>query len=105
MARESRSVWQRRVERWTRSGLSGAEFASRVGVKEATLRHWKWQLARGVLNSAPAAEFIEVPPALTTSLVSAGVFELALADGRQLRIPAAFDAASLRRLLAVLTEA
>jgi hypothetical protein len=46
MVRISRDEWAKRIERWTDSELTGAEFAAKIGVKEATLRHWKWALAR-----------------------------------------------------------
>jgi hypothetical protein len=44
MAKGRREQWKKRVEQWVESGLGGAEFAARAGLKESTLRHWKWQL-------------------------------------------------------------
>src|SRR6266851_6793007 len=46
MPRISREEWAKRIERWIDSGLTGAEFAAEIGVKETTLRHWKWALSR-----------------------------------------------------------
>ena len=102
MARSSRAVWQRRVAQWVESGADGAEFAARLGVKEATLRHWKWRLAQGGRTGHSAAQFIEVVPAVSAQLVSAWAFELVLGTERRLRIPGSFDEAALRRLLSVL---
>src|SRR6266851_7518581 len=33
-----RDEWAKRIEQWAESGLSGAEFAREIGVKEGTLR-------------------------------------------------------------------
>lgn len=113
MARASRAEWAKRVAEWTESGLSGAEFAGKAGLKEATLRHWKWQLGRGRRKrrarqrptaAAAALSFIEVKPALTSQLVAGELFEVILRDGRRVRVPPSFDEAALRRLLVVLEE-
>ncbi len=103
MARASRSVWARRVEQWTRSGLSGAEFAARLGVKEATLRHWKWQLGHGpeTALSVRRPAFVEVLPPPTHE--SAESLEVVLGDVR-VRVPVGFDEETLRRLLRVAGE-
>jgi hypothetical protein len=44
MARESREVWVKRVERWRESGLTAAEFAAEVGINAGSLRHWSWRV-------------------------------------------------------------
>jgi hypothetical protein len=117
MARESRETWTKRVERWAESGLTAKEFAAEVGVNSATLMHWKYRLAaeaRGAstLSAEPkqdAVSFVEVQatapdiePARKTSPPPA--FELVFASGATVRIPAGFDAATLRRLLDVMTR-
>lgn len=110
MARASRAEWTKRVAEWAESGLSGAEFAEKAGLKEATLRHWKWQLGRerrqrrARKRPAAKAAFVEVRPALTAQLVAADGFELVVREGLRVRVPPSFDDAALRRLLAVLTE-
>jgi hypothetical protein len=45
VARESRDVWLKRVERWRESGLRANEFAAELGVNAATLAEWKYRLA------------------------------------------------------------
>jgi len=97
--------------------MTAAEFAAEISVKEATLRHWKWALDREarepgweaavarrrrrersaqfvelVTKAAPGVDGVEVPEP----------FELVFADGLRVRVPAQFDAASLRRMLAAL---
>lgn len=55
MARESREVWTKRVERWRASGLTADEFASEVGIKSNSLRHWSWLLDHEKRGSRPDA--------------------------------------------------
>lgn len=120
MGQERREVWAKRVERWSESGLSGAEYAAEIGVKEGTLRHWKWALGRESRDPGWEAEaarrgrrqeraaFVEVlaPTARSASgSTGAGLIEpleLILRDGLRIRVPSHFDAISLRRLLEAL---
>ena len=39
--RESRAVWERRLVRWEKSGLTRVEFARREGVNPSTLGWWR----------------------------------------------------------------
>lgn len=112
MARESKDVWAKRVERWRDSGLSATEFAAEIGVNENSLRHWGWRMKaeRRERESKPAPKvealaFVEIagpprepePPPPS----SAPAIELVLASGLVVRVPARFEAEALRRLLAV----
>jgi len=106
-----RDEWAKRIEQWTESGLTGAQFAQQIGVKESTLRHWKWQLEKLARTQrvAPACpprdEFVElIAPTRRTSAMSAVLtapkpLELVLDKGLLVRIPGHFDADALRRLL------
>jgi hypothetical protein len=128
MARESREVWAKRVERWRDSGLTATEFAAEVGVNPRTLSYWKWRLGskrgrslssktkkarsrnassrRATSRKKTAAlavrplSFVEVTKA--TSALSGEPFEVELVSGERIRIPSSFDASSLSRLLDVL---
>lgn len=101
MARESRDVWARRVARWARSGLSRDAFAAREGVKATTLAWWRWRLG----STAPATalvrrdvSFVEVEPIVVA--VADERIEIALANGRVVRVPTAgFDDKVLSRVL------
>ena len=93
--RATRATWTKRVEQWERSGLSGADFAARMGVKEATLRHWKWQLGHDERGEAKKATFIEV-----TASNSAPAFEVLVGEVRVI-VPVGFDEDTLGRLLRV----
>ena len=50
MAKTSREVWAKRVERWEASDLTAKEFAAELGVNPRTLSHWKWMLGKGGAN-------------------------------------------------------
>ena len=109
MARESREVWTKRVERWRASGLTADEFASEVGIKANTLRHWSWLLDHEERGSRPDAAgrarsrevpFVEVvTPAAPGSSPSVEPIELVVRDGIRIRVPAVFDADALRRVI------
>jgi hypothetical protein len=105
--RETREAWAKRVERWRASGLTAAEFARRLGVSEKSLRWWKWQLGQPH-DVAPRQAQKAKPPAspLTfvemTAAVQREPFEVVLASGTRVRLPADFDATVLVRLLDVL---
>jgi hypothetical protein len=103
MARESRAVWARRVARWTKSGLSSEEFASREGVKARTLSWWRWHLARETgppprAVARRAAAFVEIEPVMVEAVSER--IEVALANGRVVRVPMTFRDDALVRVLA-----
>jgi hypothetical protein len=104
MRGESREVWQKRVERWSDGGLSAAEFAAEIGVNPRTLTYWKWRFGSEAKKATKprdvAAEvrpmFVEVArPAPQQS----ERFELVIGD-LVVRVPAAFDADELKRIVA-----
>jgi len=110
MARETREIWKKRVERWADSGLTAKEFAAEVGVNVHTLTHWKWRLS-GELAARPATvaafetpSFVEVvaplvgndPPASRSAMQP---LELVLPGGLVVRVPSSFDPAALRRVV------
>jgi len=102
MARASRSEWKARVEQWNASGLTGLEFAARLGVNEGTLRHWKWLLGHERRTRRGRPKFVEIAPATLEAVAEGSRFELVLRDERRLYVPPSFDETALRRLLAVL---
>jgi transposase len=103
MERISRHQWVKWIEQWRRSGLSASEFADRVGVKERTLRYWKWLLGYEARSGVS-------PPALPTPFVEVvGVpaetrrdLELRLPSGVRVRVPSGFLADDLARVLRIL---
>src|SRR5438552_11910922 len=90
---------QRLLARWERSGLTLAEFARRAGLPPGTLGWWRHAL-RGGERTAAAGRFLELP--VQSALTEApATFEVVFADGTVVRVPAAFDAEALDRLLAL----
>jgi hypothetical protein len=91
---------QRALEAWRASGLSLPAWCRRQGVAYERVRRWRSQLAAGQRSSQRTAllpvHLIESEP---TAAVSG--FELELSRGLRLHVPAAFDEASLARLLRV----
>jgi transposase len=113
--RVRRDEWAKRVERWKDSGLTAKEFAGEMGINPRSLVFWKWQLGKGQAadaktSRAPARRLTEsaaraLPMLELTAPASPTRFELELAGGRRLTIPATFEADALRRLLGVLEAA
>jgi transposase len=117
----SRAEWTERVKRWKRSGLSAAEFARREGLKVKQLHWWVWKL--GASSTAPQPDeprFLPVrvvrspaaaastPAVLVTTSppgTAATAIEIALPNGRLVRVPPGFDPATLERVLAIAAEA
>ena len=111
----ARDRWAGLVRRWRRSGQTAREFAEGAGVNAGTLAYWAWRLKRersgtegrqvkrrrSTSASVQGARFVE----LMVDTPEDGRFLLELGDGRRLRIPAAFDAEGLKRLLTALREA
>lgn len=113
MARETREIWKRRVERWADSGRTAKQFAAEIGVNAQTLAYWKWRFSSEATPRPRAAaatalpSFVEVVAPLlaeeapSTSAVSQPL-ELVLPRGLVIRVPPTFDAESLRRVVDVL---
>lgn len=100
--RESRAVWERRLVRWEKSGLTRVEFARREGVNPSTLGWWRSTLKKDV--APPEVSFVEVTmPDLAPT--KPAPIEVVLLNGRTVRVPPAFDAGELARVLAVAESA
>ena len=92
--------WRRRLRDWQRSGLSVSAFCRRLGLAEDRLYAWRRILAQ---RDAEQATFVPVR-LMAEKEIQNGTLEVILASGRRLRVPEGFDAATLRRVLAVLEE-
>jgi hypothetical protein len=94
---------QRLLGRWERSGLPLAEFARRAGMRPGTLTWWRHTLRAGE-RRAGEGRFLELPvrrPLAAAPRPGAAPFEVVLGGDTVVRVPAAFDAEALDRLLAV----
>lgn len=101
--------WHALVGEWAGSGQTQVAFCRQRRIEPGTFAWWKRQLRqRGLAGdvSAGVSEasglFVEVRLSPTGS--SAG-FEVLLAGGRTIRVPAGFDGGELTRLLSVLEPA
>lgn len=85
-----------------RSGESVAAFASREGISDKRLYHW-----RSLLKDHDRPLFIEVEPRAVgrpEDHGSGGLLEVVVRSGRLVRVPPDFDATALRRLVAALED-
>lgn len=103
MEPRSRQEWSSWVRKAEASGLSIAVFAAQHGVSRSGLYYWRRKLReptpRTGKPSRPLAFVRLVPAAPSSSPSSCAPLEVALANGRVIRVPPAFDETSLARLL------
>jgi hypothetical protein len=111
---KTHAEWRQVITQWEQSGLSIPAFAAQIGMSSSAVSYWKKRFERepslgiSALDKTPSA-FVPVtvvteqkPQTPVADARLGAVFEVLLRDGRTLRIPSDFDAASLVRLLAVL---
>jgi hypothetical protein len=91
-------------ERWKSSGLSLRAFGAREGVSYSKLQYWqrKFRDAKPEERKAELAR-IRVMPEVDEAASEAQVFEVCLANGVGLGVPAGFDERELQRLIGVLS--
>ena len=92
-------LWRKRLARWKASGLHLREFCDRAGVTPTAFAHWRKEIAARDARWADAAAPLFVPVKVTPH---PGPLEVALPGGRVVRVPAGFDAAHLRAVIAAL---
>lgn len=92
------------VDAWERSGTSRAEFARSHRIDQRRLARW----IRRLNGAEQGADFHPVQVLRSGTQASthgeAAIFEIQLASGDCLRVPSSFQAADLRRVLAILGE-
>lgn len=106
------SYWRGHVEAWRSSGQSRGEYCAALGLSRKTFGWWVWHLERaerqGLEAEAPRflpVEVAEAPgaePDAAEPVPGDERIEIALPDGLLVRVGTGFDAAALRRVLAVL---
>ena len=101
--RQEWAVWVRKAEA---SELSISDFAARNGVSRSGLYRWRGKLGVSVSGQrapkpSPSLAFVRLDPLLPSSSTTSPPLEVALANGRVIRVPPVFDEASLARLLNV----
>lgn len=93
--RRSRSEWSALVRDWRASGQTASEFARRRRLNARSLSWWRWKLGAEVEH----VDFVELELAGETP--SAHRIEIALGNGRTVRVPDEFDTVALARVLDV----
>ncbi len=91
--------WRRWIGEWQASRLGVRAFCARHGLPTASFYHWRRVLDR---RAAEQTTFVPVQIVADAVPVLTGNLEVVLADGRAVRVAPGFDAATLRRLPAVL---
>ena len=92
--------WRRWIDQWRASGLSVQAFCARHDLAPARFYHWRRVLERRAAEQPAPFEPVQVVADAVPAQASA--LEVDQTDGRAVRIAPGFDAATLRRLLAVL---
>ena len=92
-------LWRRWIGEWQTSGLSVRAFCQRRGLTVASFYAWRRALQRRAAEKATFVPVQVLPDAVQTQT---SALEVLLPDGRTVRVAPGFDAATLRRLLAVL---
>jgi transposase len=105
----TRAEWAGRVERWEKSGLDAETFAARERIKAKQLTWWRWKLGSSrPASSAPPPELRFLPVRVVDGAArpaSSGVpLEIALPNGRVVRVPPGFDPAMLADVLSIASE-
>ena len=96
---EKQRQWRHWIAEWRASGLSVRAFCDRRGLATPSFYHWRRVLER---RAAEEPAFVPVRVEADAVPTQASALEVVLTDGRAVRIAPGFDAATLRRLLAVL---
>jgi hypothetical protein len=100
---ERAKYWAERVAAWEQSGLTQLQFCRQQGLNGGTFAWWKRKLGR---RAAAAPKRRGRPPKSSRSFVevrltgtSPASYEVVLARGRCIRVPAQFDPQTLSRLI------
>jgi transposase len=100
--------WRRLLRLWQASGRTIRAFCAEQGVSQASFFAWRRTIAqRDQPHAAPpesSAAFVPLRVIARPTAPPAQSFEVVLNDDRVVRVPAGFDPASLRQLLAILEE-
>lgn len=90
------------VVAYRRSGLSLAAFARQTGLSARRIGRWRERVSAPAAPAAPTFLPVEV---VTAPAAPGRPLEVVAATGHVVRVPVAFDATTLTRLLAVLAGA
>ena len=103
----TRAEWSERVRKLERSGLEIAEFARREGLKPKQLSWWRWKLGSTKRPATPTEiepRFLPVRVVASAPSHVPAPIEIALSNGRVVRVLPGFDPATLERVLTIAAE-
>ncbi len=100
--RWSREEKERLVAACLEPGVSVSHVARRAGIHSSQLFRWRRELCRRVDAGAPQLIPVEIAPSPERRCGTNGLIEIALDDGRYVRVDRDVDADALRRVLDVL---
>ena len=104
----TRAEWEKRVQRWDKSGLSAAAFAAREGLAVKQLLWWRWKLRTAPVAPAAATPLsflpVHVVDRATPPATASAPIEIVLPNGRIVRVPPGFDPALLGHVLTIAAE-
>jgi transposase len=104
----TRAEWTRRLSRWKKSGKSAEEFAAKEKLDVKLLKWWRWKV-----GPPPAEPSTTLPPRFLPVHVVDTVepptgapspIEIALPNGRVVRVAPGFDSRTLARVLSITAE-
>ena len=105
--------WRRLLRQWRRSDLTVRAFCAEHQVSEPSFYSWRRSIAERDQRATVSVPTVgdddthDQPlfvPLRVVPTAAAMAFEVVLGQGRVVRVPACFDPATLRQLLAVLEE-
>ena len=98
------AYWQKHISKWSKSGLTQAEYCRRNGLSAAAFYWWKGELRRkskAQKESSTSMQFVEVHGVSPEHAGLGETYEIALTRGRAIRVGRDFDSDVLKRLIAV----
>lgn len=100
----TREVWAKRVDSWSASGLTAAEYGRRHRLSEASLKWWKWRLGTRRVRAPKAARAVISPLTFVEMASSAEreAIEIVFESGTRVRVSSGFEATALARVVDVL---
>ena len=100
--RHDERFWRDRLEKWTASGLSAKEFATREGLRPERLFFWQRRLRSSAAIAVAGVSFAKV--SVEPAVIEAGSepLDVVTRSGHVIRVRPRFDESTLRRLIAVL---
>jgi transposase len=104
----TRADWTGRLRRWEKSGQTAEEFATKEKLDVKLLKWWRWKV-----GSSPTEVSTTLPPRFLPVHVvdtmerptrTPSPIEIALANGRVVRVAPGFDPRTLESVLAIASE-